>query len=386
MNHAAYHPCPGLSSARCALRLPLLALALACVCACATTASAREQWSPEQATSWAASQPWMAGGNYIPRNAINQLEMWQAETFSPALIDEEFGWAEGVGYTTMRVFLHDLLWQQDAPGFISRIESVLALAEKHHIRLMLVFFDACWDPNPHLGAQRAPKPHVHNSGWMQSPGRMVLADPLKQDALKDYVVGIVSHFKADRRVVLWDLFNEFDNGYRGKDTEQVLRLAAKAREWALSADPSQPVSFCIWENCAAPPEKLSPAQRFQVDSSDVITFHAYSDPARTAESIAALRRYHRPLICTEYMARPTGSTIIDILPLFKKEGISAYQWGFVDGKTQTKFPWDSSSKAYGDEPPLWFHDLLHADGTPYNPAETALIRTLTGADHSGAAR
>ncbi len=375
MNHAPWHPRTALHRARGALRLSALLLVLAAV------GSAREQWTPEQATSWAADQPWMAGGNYIPRNAINQLEMWQAETFSPATIDEEFGWAEGIGYTTMRVFLHDLLWQQDAKGFIARIETVLALADKHHIRLMLVFFDACWDPNPHLGAQRAPKPHVHNSGWMQSPGRAVLADPVKQDALKDYVVGIVSHFKADRRVVLWDLFNEFDNGYRGKDTDQVLRLAAKAREWALSADPSQPVSFCIWENCAAPYEKLSPAQRFQIDSSDVITFHAYTDPARTGESIAALRRYHRPLICTEYMARPTGSTIIDILPLFKKERISAYQWGFVDGKTQTKFPWDSSSKAYGDEPPQWFHDLLHGDGTPYNPAETTLIRTLTGAAH-----
>jgi hypothetical protein len=375
MNHAPCRSRPCLHHVRIALRLSGIVLVLAAL------ASAREQWTPEQATSWAADQPWMAGGNYIPRNAINQLEMWQAETFSPATIDEEFGWAEKIGYTTMRVFLHDLLWQQDAPGFITRIEAVLALAEKHHLRLMLVFFDACWDPNPHLGAQRAPKPHVHNSGWMQSPGRAVLADPAKQDALKDYVVGIVSHFKADRRVVLWDLFNEFDNGYRGKDTDQVLRLAAKAKEWALSADPSQPVSFCIWENCAAPAEKLSPAQRFQVENSDVITFHAYTDPARTSESIAALRRYHRPLICSEYMARPTGSTIIDILPLFKKEHISAYQWGFVDGKTQTKFPWDSATKAYGDEPPVWFHDLLHGDGTPYNAAETALIRTLTGAAH-----
>jgi hypothetical protein len=320
----------------------------------------------------------MVGANFIPRNAINQLEMWQQETFDPVTIDQELGWAEGLGYSTMRVFLHNLLWEQDAAGFTKRIDQVLTIAGKHHIRLMLVLFDACWDPNPKLGPQRAPKPHVHNSGWMQAPGRAVLMDPVRVDALKDSVVGIVSHFKNDHRVVLWDIFNEFNNGYGGADTVRVLALAGKATVWALSADPTQPVSCCIWENCGAPHDKLSAAQRFQVDTCDVITFHVYADREQTAAAINGLKAYHRPLICTEYMARPTGSTFKDILPLFKEEKITAYNWGFVDGKTQTKFPWDSNHKAYGDEPPIWFHDVLHGDGTPYDATETSLIRTLTG--------
>jgi hypothetical protein len=296
------------------------------------SAAARELWTDEQATAWYEAQLWMAGANYLPRTAINQLEMWQAQTFDAATIDEEFGWAERLGFTTMRVFLHNLPWQEDAAGFLERIERVLAIADRHHLRLMLVLFDACCDPYPKPGPQHAPTPHVHNSGWVQAPGAAVLKDPARPHDLRGYVVGIISHFRADRRVVLWDIFNELDNRYGPKrcqpdepadKAELALQLAAKAKEWALSAEPSQPISFCLWENHSAARERRSPAQRFQLDSSDEITFHIYADPAKTREAITALRRYHRPLLCSEYMARPLGSTFSDILPLFKQERIAA---------------------------------------------------------------
>jgi hypothetical protein len=342
-------------------------------------ASARDLWTPEAATAWYASQPWMVGANFIPRNAINQLEMWQQETFDPVTIDQELGWAEGLGYSTMRVFLHNLLWEQDAAGFTKRIDQVLTIAGKHHIRLMLVLFDACWDPNPKLGPQRAPKPHVHNSGWMQAPGRAVLMDPVRVDALKDYVVGIVSHFKNDHRVVLWDIFNEFNNGYGGADTVRVLALAGKATVWALSADPTQPVSCCIWENCGAPHDRTVrspafPGRHLRCDHLPCLcrprTDRRCNQRPQGLPPALDLHRIHG--------AGRLGSTFKDILPLFKEEKITAYNWGFVDGKTQTKFPWDSNHKAYGDEPPIWFHDVLHGDGTPYDATETSLIRTLTG--------
>ncbi len=366
----------------------ILLIAAALLTLHAQSAAARELWTSEQANSWYDAQPWMAGANYLPRSAINELEMWQAETFDPRTIDEEFGWAERLGFTTMRVFLHNLPWEQDAKGFLERIERVLAIAERHHLRLMLVLFDSCWDPDPRPGPQHAPVPHVHNSGWVQAPGAAVLKDPARQDALQGYVTGIISHFRADRRVVLWDVFNELDNCYGPKryqpaepanKVELALQLAAKARDWALAAEPSQPISFCLWENHGGNREQLSPAQRFQLDNSDVITFHIYADLAKTREAVAALRRYHRPLLCSEYMARPLGSTFTDILPLFKQERIAAWNWGFVDGRSQTKFPWDSNHKAYGDDPPVWFHDVLHGDGTPYAAGEATLIRALTGA-------
>lgn len=127
------------------------------------------QWPLEKANAWYSTQRWLVGSDYIPADAINQLEMWQADTFNPAQIDKELGWAQGIGMNTMRVFLHDKLWEQDAEGFKKRIDQFLAIAARHGIRPMLVFFDSCWDPDPKLGPQRPPTPGVHNSGWVQSP-------------------------------------------------------------------------------------------------------------------------------------------------------------------------------------------------------------------------
>src|SRR5579859_569631 len=126
------------------------------------------RWTEKQAADWYAKQPWLVGSNYIPATAINELEMWQADTFDPKRIDLELRWARGIGMNTMRVFLHDALWQQDAAGFTKRIDVFLGLADKRAIKPIFVLFDSCWDPYPQLGKQRAPRPGVHNSGWVQS--------------------------------------------------------------------------------------------------------------------------------------------------------------------------------------------------------------------------
>ena len=128
------------------------------------------QWTPTEAQAWQSSQPWLVGCNFMPSTAINQLEMWQTDTWDPATIDRELGWAANLGFTSIRVFLHDLLWQQDKKGFLERMDQFLALAAKHRIGVMFVLFDGVWDPFPKLGKQREPRPHVHNSGWVQSPG------------------------------------------------------------------------------------------------------------------------------------------------------------------------------------------------------------------------
>ena len=86
-----------------------------------------QRWSEARAHDWYAGQPWLVGSNFIPTDAINQLEMWQAATFDPKEIDKELGWAEGLGMNTMRVFLHDLLWQQDPTGFQSRVDTFLTI-------------------------------------------------------------------------------------------------------------------------------------------------------------------------------------------------------------------------------------------------------------------
>src|SRR5579871_1026402 len=174
-----------------------------------------QRWPEKKAADWYAGQPWLVGSDYIPANAINELEMWQADTFDPKRIDLELGWAEKLGMNTMRVFLHDLLWQQDAAGFRNRIDEFLKISSKHGIKPMLVLFDSCWDPAPKLGKQHAPTPGIHNSGWVQSPGAAALKDPSQYPRLEAYVKGVVGAFAKDQRILGWDVWNEPDNVNNG---------------------------------------------------------------------------------------------------------------------------------------------------------------------------
>ena len=352
----------------------------------AGTQAQTNRWSEKQAADWYAKQPWLVGSNYIPANAINELEMWQADTFDPKRIDLELGWAEAIGLNTMRVFLHDLPWQQDAAGFQKRIDTFLQIAARHHIKPLFVLFDSCWDPQPQLGKQHAPKPGVHNSGWVQSPGAKALQDPSQYPRLEAYVKGVVAAFAKDDRILGWDVWNEPDNGNGGSykelepknKNELVVALLPKAFAWARSAHPMQPLTSGVWKDDWSVPEKLGPGAKIQIETSDVISFHSYDKPEVFEKRILSLQQYHRPLICTEYMARGNGSTFQGSLPIAKKYSVGAINWGLVAGKTQTYLPWDSWEHPYTDrEPAIWFHEIFRTDGKPYSAEETELIKRLT---------
>jgi hypothetical protein len=343
-----------------------------------------QRWSEEKAQGWQQKISWLAGCNFLPSTAINQLEMFQADTFDLATIDRELGWAQALGFNSMRVYLQDLLWQQDSQGFLKRLDQFLAVADKHGIGVVFVLFDSCWDPFPRLGKQRAPKPHVHNSGWVQSPGAEVLQDSSKQPALRDYVLGVVGRFRDDHRVHAWDVWNEPDNmnrpAYIDKEpvnkVDLVLPLLKKAFAWAREAKPSQPLTSGVWIGTWPDPEKLSPTERVQLSESDIISFHNYNDLPSLKEAVKSLRRYNRPLLCTEYMSRGNGSFFDPNLGYLKSQGVGAINWGLVDGKSQTIYPWDSWTKQYSGEPPLWFHDIFRRDGRPYRTEETAYIKDI----------
>src|SRR4028119_578422 len=102
-------------------------------------------WSVEKANAWYKEHKWITGANFLPSTAINQLEMWQATTFDPATIDRELGWAESIGFNTMRVFLHSIAWKTDSAGFKQRVDEYLGIAAKHRIKTIFVFFDDCWN-------------------------------------------------------------------------------------------------------------------------------------------------------------------------------------------------------------------------------------------------
>jgi hypothetical protein len=369
----------------------LLLLMLIVAVWCTSVAWAQTpRWTEQKANSWYVQQPWLVGSNYVPKSAINQLEMWQEATFDPAEIDTEFTWAQAMGMNTMRVFLHDLLWQQDAPGFQKRIDRFLTIASRHHIRPLFVLFDSCWHPLPHLGPQHPPIPGVHNSGWVQSPGAAALADANQYPRLKAYVLGVVGAFAKDDRILAWDVWNEpgADNaGSYSKDelkekdkTARVTALLPQVFEWAREANPVQPLTSGVWAVDTSPDgANLGELQQIQLRESDIVTFHNYSWPEYFKREVTWLKKYNRPVICTEYMARSVGSTFDTVLPIAKREQVGAINWGFVAGKTQTYLPWESWEHPYVlSRPPVWFHEVLRADGTPYREAEAALIRQLTG--------
>jgi len=344
--------------------------------------SPRERWTEEQAWTYMRANPWPVGSNFLPVDAINELEMFQRDTYNPTEIDKEFGWAESAGMNTMRVFLHDLLWQQDAAGFKQRLDNLLTIAARHHIKPVLVLFDSCWDPDPKLGPQHPPIPGIHNSGWVQSPG-IALADLTNKPRFEAYVKGIVGAFANDDRILAWDVWNEPDNSGGGrytnnlKDKTQLMNaLLPQVFTWARSQGPKQPLTSGVWTHDSWDDSaNWSATEKIQLSESDIISFHDYSWPEKFESRVAGLEKLHRPLLCTEYMARGAGSTIDTILPIAAAHHVGMINWGLVQGKMQTNLPWDSWQVPYvGREPTVWFHDLFYPDGHPYREREIEILR------------
>jgi hypothetical protein len=324
------------------------------------------RWSADRAWDWYRAQPWLLGCNFIPSTAINQLEMWQAETFDPQTIERELGWAAGLGFNTARVFLHDLLWDSDRQGFLTRLDQFLTICQSRRIRPLLVFFDDCWNKTPRLGKQPEPKPGVHNSGWVQSPGSAVVTDPTGWGHLEKYVQGVLAAFGHDGRILGWDLYNEPGNNQLNEASMPLLKAIF---DWARAADPDQPLTVGVWYD---QPELTE----FSLQASDIISFHDYRDtPEALRAKIKAYRELRRPVICTEYMARQGGSFFNRYLPVFKEEEVAAFNWGLVSGKTNTIYPWGSPGGE--PEPNPWFHDIFRPDGKPFDPAEVAFIRSMS---------
>jgi endo-1,4-beta-mannosidase len=278
------------------------------------------------------------------------------------------GFAESIGLNCMRVFLHHLAWQEDPPGFKNRIKQYLEIAERHHISTIFVFFDDCWNETYKAGIQPLPKPGIHNSGWLRDPGKLLYDDPTIIQVLEKYVKDILITFKNDNRVLLWDLYNEPGNSSYGNKS---LPLLQKIFEWAREINPSQPLSAGLWT------QDLQDFNKFQLANSDVVTYHNYEDEIVHQHCIDTLKKYDRPLICTEYMARLRKSTFFNIMPILKEQKIGAINWGLTTGKTNTMYAWDTPIPD-GSEPKIWFHDIFRPDGRAFDIKETQFISSLTG--------
>ncbi len=323
-------------------------------------------WSKEKANEWYQKQKWLVGADFLPSTAINQLEMWQAETFDSATIDRELGWAHNIGMNVMRVYLHDLAWQEDQDGFKKRMKKYLAISSKNKIKTLFTIFDDCWNPDPAIGKQPDPKPGIHNSGWVRSPSKTVHDDATQWSYLEKYVKDILTTFKNDDRILMWDLYNEPGNsGYN----ETSMPLLKKVFEWAWAVRPSQPLTAATWYD-------NNDFNSFQLANSDVITIHNYNDAENLEKELKEKKQLGRPVICSEYMARPRNSRFQTHLPIFKKYNVGAINWGLVSSKSNTIYQWDKPILD-GSEPELWFHNIFRKDGTPYDKKETDFIKAIT---------
>lgn len=347
-------------------------------------------WTEEKAWKWYDAQPWYVGTNFNPSTSINQLEFWQEETFDPETIRRELAWSANIGMNMHRVYLHNLLWDQDSTGFLDRTEQYLEIADSLGIKTMFVLLDDVWHPVPRLGKQPDPLPHTHNSGWVQAPGAEILGDSTRHDELEGYIKGVIRHFADDQRVAVWDLYNEPDNvaDREGRAHLEVknkhiysLALLRKVFGWAREVNPSQPLTAGLWQGDIenwGDPDQLPDLDRFMVENSDVISFHAYDgDMNRVRKKIEELKSYNRPILCTEYLARGGGNTFQNVLPIFKEHKVAAINWGLVAGKTNTIYPWNSWDSTYTSEPSVWHHDVFRKNGEPYDQEETEFIKNIT---------
>lgn len=369
---------------RTALKLPLLLAVGAALTRLPQASAEPTRWTADYANRWYQAQGWLVGANYVTSTAVNQLEMFQPGTYDPRRIGAELGYARSLGLNCVRVFLHDLLWAQDPRGFLGRLNQFVGIAANRGIKPMFVLFDSCWNPFPRVGPQSPPTPGVHNSGWVQSPGAEHLGDPRYRNVLYAYVTGVMGQFRSDSRILGWDLWNEPDNPARvyrkveRKDKQDlVAAMLPQVFQWARSVNPVQPLTSGVWTG-SWDESSRSDISSIQLDNSDVITFHSYGKPAEFEAKINELSTLGRPILCTEYLARPLGNTVEGILPIAKRHNVGAFNWGFVAGKTQTYFPWDSWDHPYSGAPKLWFSDLVYPDGRPYQASEIQAIRQLAG--------
>jgi len=331
-----------------------------------------QRWSEEKVNRWYKNQTWQRGCNFIPSNAINQLEMWQEETFSPRLIDKELSWAKELGFNCMRVYLHHVAWEIDSKGFKERVEKYLEIADKYGIKTIFVFFDDCWNATYKTGIQPEPVMGKHNSGWLRDPGDLLFEDPNSISVLEEYVTDILKTFKKDERILVWDLYNEPGNS---KYNVCSLPLLRSVFAWARKVNPSQPLTSGLWNKGLN--KSLT---QFQLKNSDVISYHNYSNVKNHQRAIDSLQTYNRPLFCTEYMARKFESTFQNIMPLLKNNKVAAINWGLVSGKTNTIYPW-KNKQDNEQEPELWFHDILRQNKSPFSKEEVDFIKDITNGDN-----
>ncbi|MGD9781857.1 MAG: FecR domain-containing protein [Kiritimatiellia bacterium] len=323
------------------------------------------RWSEERIWKWYDDLGTVKGVNYVPRTAVNSVEMWMESTFDPDTIDEELGWAHGLGYTAIRVQLQYAVWKEDPDGFLDRADQLLDLASKHGLRVVPVLFDDLdiAGEAPRAGEQKDPIPGEYNSRWVPSPAKEAVTDRRQWPELETYVKDVMGEFKRDGRVLYWDLYNTAGNGGLWEET---LPLMDQTFNWARSVDASQPLAVAAWK------EYGSAMAARKLERSDLIAFQSFENAESVEARIQLLKRYNRPIICSDWLMRQAGNDFENVLPLFAAHRVGWFNCGFVAGKTQLEI--QQAQYRSETDPDLWQQAVLHPDGTPFDRREIERIQ------------
>ena len=334
-------------------------------------------WTAEQAREWYAAQPWPCGFNYVPANAISYTEMFMDYAFNTEIITKELALAKDVGFNCVRFVLPFIVWEKEPETFKTRLDTLLTICHKYSLKAMPCLFDDCCfgdQANPLFGKQPDVIPGWYGNGWTPSPGHDIVRDSTQLPRLESYVKDIISSYKDDPRVWVWDLYNEPTNGvgigrYNSRLGDASLPLLESVFRWARKVNPSQPLTVGKWDW-----DNKCKLDEITLSYSDIITFHSYSKAEELGAQIKSLTEYNRPIICTEWMNRCIGSTVYDCLPVLNEKNVGAMHWGLVNGKTQTHLSWGSlPGQPVGD---VWQHDLFIGNHSPYDAGEIALFKQL----------
>ena len=320
----------------------------------------------QEAWDWYRQRNWFCGVNYIPANAINYTAMWDKTSFSPKMIDEELDLMSSLGMNCVRVVMQHAVYADNPKYFKKTFRKFLDICEKHGIVVMPIFFDDCTfgvNTDPKIGVQPEPLEGWYAWAWSPSPGYSIVMDERRHGELEVYVKDVMREFADDKRIMMWDLYNEPTNTTM---PERSMPLVRKVFKWAREVNPTQPITTGIWNG-------NKELEEFLTNNSDIITFHCYANKEHTREFMERMLAKGRPVICTEWMNRPVGSKIKDIMPMLRENGVGSMIWGLVNGKTQTHLPWGRRPE-HGKYEGEWQHDIYRNDMTPYDESELNCIK------------
>ena len=364
------------------------------VAALAASAARLGPWTKERAWAWYDAQPWIRGCNYMPASAANRVDQWQSlgaeERF--AEVERELALAEKVGFNTLRLVVEHQgfgVWLAEHDSFMANFERYLQILARHGLRAIVVLGNDCSRPKE---LWELPKPGVQKYDVGYHGGRRVtqhgsnpnavgyttVDDPVLRPKFYAMCAELMTKYRADDRILFWNLWNEPGNNRRNDLTMKDLR---ELFELAWSIDPKQPLAADVWTCRSSSPEAVHPVERLAGDLSDIISYHRYANLCEQKKTIDILRaRWGRPMVNTEWLARLLGDDVATSYPLFAQERVGAVCWGFVAGKYQTYEPyepmWTSQFTFRSADEPVtkWYHDLFRPSHHPYDPEEIAIIR------------